>query len=722
MGEVYKAEQQPMGRHVALKILRRELSEDLQQVERFKREAQAASQLNHPNTITVYDSGQDTDSTLFLAMELLDGQPLSELLEKGRLDVHRAVHIMSQICGSLHEAHEMGVVHRDLKPENIFLVSRGHDPDYVKVLDFGIAKVTHSSVGAKLETITQAGTFFGTPQYMSPEQIKGQSLDARSDIYSMGVILYQMIAGHLPFQANSVVEMLTCHLGTQPQAIELSEEQQTEQAAYSSLKAIALKALSKEPVLRQPSARVFQEELMTIFPSTLHPTTSAGTSELSLGAERSHAGLIVFLTAALAAGVAFFYFQGGPTPIQPGIMGGEISGQDDAKVEKDKAKPDSKAEEKAKAKPDGKVEDSKAKDKKAAEDEGGEVEELDPIEAAKVEAEADAEVKIAEAEAKLEEEKAKAAAAAKAAEEKAALAAQAKQEAEAKIAAAEEEAAKQKAEAARAQAEKEVAEAKAARAKAEKEAAEAEAKAKAEKEAAEKKAAEVEAKAKAEKEAAEKKAAEAEAKAKTAQADADRKIAEKAAAEAKKIAEEAKKRERAAQAEAKKIAEEAKKRELAAQAEAKKIAEEAKKRELAAQAEAKKILEEAKKRELAAQAKAKQQAAETARLKAELQRIAEEKAAEEAKAEEARKKRAEAKRKRDALRRKKAAEWGKLVIRSKNRGVKIKVDGRLRGQTPMKVIKLRPGSHRIEASKNGKKVSRRIKLKGGKVMQVKFKL
>ena len=109
---------------------------------------------------------------------------------------------------------------------------------------------------------------------------------------------------------------------------------------------------------------------------------------------------------------------------------------------------------------------------------------------------------------------------------------------------------------------------------------------------------------------------------------------------------------------------------------------------------------------MAAQAKAKQQAAETARLKAELQRIAEEKAAEEAKAEEARKKRAEAKRKRDALRRKKAAEWGKLVIRSKNRGVKIKVDGRLRGQTPMKVIKLRPGSHRIEASKNGKKVSR----------------
>ena len=265
MGEVFCAEQVPMGRQVAVKVLRQSLSDDPEQVARFKREAQAASQLRHPNTIIVHDFGQDEDGTLFLAMELLEGEPLADVLEReGTLDPERAARIMAQVCASLQEAHQRGMVHRDLKPENIFLTDRG-SPDFVKVLDFGIAKVTQGSKGEKLESITRAGAVFGTPHYMSPEQIKGEELDARADVYALGVILYRMIAGHLPFNASTVMEMLTKHLTAEPAPIERSVGK-GDQAARARLEAVALRALSKLPDQRQSSAVAFVEDLMAAMP------------------------------------------------------------------------------------------------------------------------------------------------------------------------------------------------------------------------------------------------------------------------------------------------------------------------------------------------------------------------------------------------------------------------------------------------------------------------
>ena len=261
MGEVFSAEQLPMGRIVALKILRHTLSDDPHQVERFKREAQAASRLKHQNTIIVHDFGQDEDGTLFIAMELLEGDPLSELIEhEGRLPPVRAAAILAQACLSLDEAHKQGVIHRDLKPENIFITNRTGQADFVKVLDFGIAKVREASDGEKLATITRDGAIFGTPQYMAPEQIKGEDLDARADIYALGVILYQLISGHLPFVASTVVEMLTKHLTTQPKPIT------TESPTVSRLEAVALRALSKDRDQRHPDARAFLQDLVDALP------------------------------------------------------------------------------------------------------------------------------------------------------------------------------------------------------------------------------------------------------------------------------------------------------------------------------------------------------------------------------------------------------------------------------------------------------------------------
>jgi serine/threonine-protein kinase len=263
MGEVYLAEQQPMGRMVALKVLRSGLAEDPNQVERFKREAQAISRLQHPNTVIVHDFGQSPDGTLFIAMEYLEGETLASVLEReGRIDATRMRHVFSQICGSLAEAHEQRIVHRDLKPENIFLTTRGGVKDFVKVLDFGIAKVNDTATGGKLETLTRAGAIFGTPQYMSPEQIKGGDLDARADVYALGVMLYQVLAGHLPWQAATAVEMLTKHLAEAPAPLSLPT---VEARLAARLEAVAMRALSKKREDRPASVPAFMTELNAAF-------------------------------------------------------------------------------------------------------------------------------------------------------------------------------------------------------------------------------------------------------------------------------------------------------------------------------------------------------------------------------------------------------------------------------------------------------------------------
>jgi serine/threonine-protein kinase len=214
MGVVYKAEQVAMRRPVALKMLHPTLVQDPEVVTRFENEAAACSKLTHPNTITVHDFGQAEDGSLFIAMEFVSGSSLEQVLrESGALPWARAVKVAQQICASLAEAHAHGIVHRDLKPGNIMLFERGGSADNVKVLDFGIAKICEGAGGVdQRQALTRTGMVFGTPQYMSPEQIKGERVGPRSDLYAVGVILYEMLTGELPFSAETPMGMLTKHL------------------------------------------------------------------------------------------------------------------------------------------------------------------------------------------------------------------------------------------------------------------------------------------------------------------------------------------------------------------------------------------------------------------------------------------------------------------------------------------------------------------------------
>src|SRR5579859_5487422 len=203
MGCVYEGEQ-PLGttkRRVAIKTLHPLLSRDAQIKLRFDREVGTIAELEDPHTIQVFDSGATVDGILYIVMEYLQGRSLADLLEKeGPLAADRTLTILQQVCGSLEEAHARGIVHRDLKPDNIVLIERARQKDYVKVLDFGIAKRAREEDSGQ-QKLTQQGMFGGTPPYMSPEQFSDRPIDARSDIYSLGVVTYEMLTGRLPFDA-----------------------------------------------------------------------------------------------------------------------------------------------------------------------------------------------------------------------------------------------------------------------------------------------------------------------------------------------------------------------------------------------------------------------------------------------------------------------------------------------------------------------------------------
>lgn len=223
MGSIYKAEHISLSKTVVLKILHRHLIRDESHVKRFSREAKAASRLNHPNCISIIDFGQTSEGLSYIVMEYLAGKDLCRILfEEGPLSYERTIHIISQVLDALDEAHSNGVIHRDLKPENIMIEKIRSDPDFVKVLDFGIAKIqdlTRSEQAASFKTAT--GMVFGTPEYMSPEQIRGEELDGRSDLYSLGVVMYQMLTNTLPFEGESVIEVATKHLRETPTPIEV---------------------------------------------------------------------------------------------------------------------------------------------------------------------------------------------------------------------------------------------------------------------------------------------------------------------------------------------------------------------------------------------------------------------------------------------------------------------------------------------------------------------
>ena len=216
MGKVYKAEQLPLGRACAVKVLNPNYNGDADPEfhRRFYREASITSKITHPNSVTIFDYGKTDDDIYYMAMELLDGQTLHQALrEAGTMHEDRVGRIAQQICRALREAHTHDVIHRDLKPANIFLSKHGDDEDYVKVLDFGLVK--HLSERPE-EQLTQTGLFMGSPKYMAPEQIQGGHVDARTDVYSLGIMMYEMLAGKVPFERPTSVNILMAHVGEPP--------------------------------------------------------------------------------------------------------------------------------------------------------------------------------------------------------------------------------------------------------------------------------------------------------------------------------------------------------------------------------------------------------------------------------------------------------------------------------------------------------------------------
>ena len=259
MGAIYKARQISVDRMVALKILLHDQRGDPISVERFRHEAYLASRLKHPNAIVIHDFGQTVDGLLYIAMEFLSGETLKQRLRRvGPMKVEGAVKIMTQTLRTIAEAHRMGMVHRDLKPDNVFLTEMEGDRDFVKVLDFGIAKLTAVQDGVEgyQGGLTLTGKIYGTPNYMSPEQIRGKPVEPQSDLYSLGIIFYEILAGRLPFVAQTPVEVMMMHLRDLPPALRsLRPEINVE------LERTVLRALEKDRRARYQSADEFLEAL-----------------------------------------------------------------------------------------------------------------------------------------------------------------------------------------------------------------------------------------------------------------------------------------------------------------------------------------------------------------------------------------------------------------------------------------------------------------------------
>jgi eukaryotic-like serine/threonine-protein kinase len=263
MGVVYKARQISIDRVIALKMLNQQMQGDQTWVQRFYNEAKACSRLQHPNTIRMFDFGQTQDGRLFMTMEFLDGVSLRDALQRGPIAPQRVIKILIQCCASLAEAHSIGIIHRDIKPDNVFLLNMAGSPDFVKLLDFSVAKLLE---GDRMKT--QAGVVFGTPQYMSPEQGRGLPLDARSDLYALGILAFEMLTGNVPFNDDNAMTVIQMHLHgpvpPMPDSIPYSVQQ------------VVRRALEKDPARRYQSAGEMMQHCQQVFAELNHGGVSVG--------------------------------------------------------------------------------------------------------------------------------------------------------------------------------------------------------------------------------------------------------------------------------------------------------------------------------------------------------------------------------------------------------------------------------------------------------------
>jgi len=293
MGQVYLAEHVKMGRRSAIKVMNPAMVHDPDAVARFNREASNASRITHPNVCAIYDFGETPDGLIYLAMEFIEGEPLTDLLEReGALPVPRATAIFLQTADALQAAHDLGIVHRDLKPDNIMLTSRKGGGETVKVVDFGIAKaVGGDQAGQK---VTKTGLVVGTPEFMSPEQLSGDALDGRSDLYSLALVFYRMLIGKLPFEATSVQETMIKRLTDEP--IKLAEAR-PDLPFPAGLQPVLDTALARTPMERYQSVAKFAADVAAV---TGQPTTGAVPHTRSMGDTEGKTQLLTPISAASA--------------------------------------------------------------------------------------------------------------------------------------------------------------------------------------------------------------------------------------------------------------------------------------------------------------------------------------------------------------------------------------------------------------------------------------
>lgn len=312
MGSVFRAQRLHIGDEVAVKLLHQDLVREKQALERFRREARTAAMIRHPNVVSIHDFSDGTGQTseAYIVMELVQGVSLGTLLRReGRMPAERAVRLMQDICAGVGVAHRQGLLHRDLKPDNVIIVPPTHegDEETAKVVDFGLAKVRDVTAQTGL---TQTGAVIGTLYYMSPEQCSGEELDARSDVYSLGAMFYEMLTGGPPFRSNNFAGLISKHLHEPPPHFPPAL------AVPAAIESVCLRALAKNPEQRQPDAIAFGRDLQKALesPGSFQPSASITKRRSPLRWIVAAAAVFVALITIVGIGIAI---QFGMTRMQP---------------------------------------------------------------------------------------------------------------------------------------------------------------------------------------------------------------------------------------------------------------------------------------------------------------------------------------------------------------------------------------------------------------------